>query len=690
MPDFVDAIYLQDMAARRAVDDRLYFIQAGVEHLQQQTTESVVFARDPLQPISKVLDSLKVIPSVPATNSIAITAGWFYCNGLLYAFPGSPNLAIHLSPDVTTTIFVGLKVNRTYHTVESYVNTEHGAMPSILPDVLPLALVQVRADATQILSDDIVDIRPFLHYDVSPPADKREVYIPCLGPMEGISFDRKPYHTGAPQLQVWQKLGTTLSNYKVVHSYKKPVDYNEVESGEFIPFTPLYNGANLEYSQVYDGMRLKKIVTRNPVELFNRDADTVFVDPNGSDSWPGTKARPVMTLDQAISVVAVKPEITTIYLNTGVYVSTTPKLLNRAVTILGRDPESVILRMAGNGYIRVDGSDTTGTLRFQTVCLQFSGQIATPPADASNMWIRANRLAYYNCVFRIVSEAYACATLTLGYAYMFFTNCIFHNPYPLLGSTARIYPDEVLNFNGVQNCVYIGDWVTTKIVSSNNIDSALVDPKLENIPQFKYRPVYNSPCINAGTYNEVVADIDGSFPDIGLYGGQFASLADYAVYPLNKLAVFKYPLQSLFAPVLAKFASIAIEADIPTDTQIYGAVSFNGGKVWLTWNEGKAAWVAIELSQLVSSGNTMNYLRTKLQQIDLTEYHGEIILAIGLYTQDANKSPGVKTVTFTCDLSKDSLTPYPMDVLDVFVDDEAVYIRNRLDVQVRDLVVVVR
>lgn len=692
MANFMEMIYLQDMVVRRAVDDRLYFIQAGPDPEQQHTTESVVYARDPLQPIAQVLDSLKVIPSVPNSNSVVITAGWFYCQGLLYSFPGAPDLPIHLSLHTTSTILVGLKIDRILNTVTPYVNVEHGKLPQILPDVVPLALVQVRAGATEILSDDIVDIRPFLHYDTASPADKKEIYIACLGPHEGISFSRQPYHSGTPQLQVWQVVDKAQAGYVVSHDYRKPEGYDENEEGVFAPFTALHQSEYLAYDDTLDGVSLRKLVTRQPIELFDRDDGTVFVDPNGGATWPGTKDQPVATLAQAVDIARVKPEITTIFLSEGVYVVTTALLFPRPLALIGADPDKVIIRISQNGYFRVEDAVTfTTKLAFYTITLQFAGEIPDY-ANATleyNVWIQANYVAFLNCVFRIIQGASPCAPLVRGLTDMFFSNCIFHNPYPNLEG-AEIYPGPVVDFRGVQNSIYIGPWDTVKIESSDNIDTDEQEPGLENMATYNYRPLVGSPCIDAGSTAEVGLDVDGSLPDIGLYGGKYASMADIVRYPLQQLAVFRYPLQTLFAPVLGKLKNVAVEANIPANTEIYAAISFNGGKDWVSWDEATVGWKGTALATLHETGNTLVYLQTKLQNIDLTEYSGEVVLALGLYTQVVNRAPGVRTMRFTWEVSKEALTLYPLEKLDILVDGPAVMVRNATDEQVRDLVIVVR
>ncbi len=692
MSNFIDMIYFQDMAARRAVDDRLYFIQSGPDPEQQHTTESVVHARDPLQPIAKVLDALKVIPSVPASNSIAITAGWFYCQGLLYSFPGAPDIEVHLSQHTTSTIFVGLRIDSILHTVAPYVNTEHGKLPQILPDVVPLALVQVRAGATEILSDDIVDIRPFLHYDAASSLDKKEVHIACLGPYEGVSFGRKPFHLGAPHLQVWQKVDATGDGYDVFHDYRKPEDYDEEADGVYAPFTALYQEEYVEYDPILDGVSLRKLVTREPIELFDRDVDTVFVNPNGSDTWPGTKEQPVATLAQAVDIARVKPGITTIFLAEGVYIVVDPLILARPLTFIGTDPDKAIIRISQNGYIRVQDEEThTDRLSFYTLSLQFGGAIADYESELleDNVWIQANYFAAINCIFRIRIGTTTCAPLAFGVMDMFFSNCIFHNPFFILDD-AEIYPGPVEDFRGVQNSIYIGPWVTAKIAGDDNIDAEEVDPLLEDISRFNYRPLPWSPCIDAGTPAEVALDVDGSLTDIGLYGGKYASMADIIRYPLQQLAVFRYPLQTLFAPVLGKLKQLVVDAYIPPNTEIYAAISFNGGKDWVAWDELTVGWVGVELNNIHETGNTLTYLQTKLQDIDLTEYSGEVVLGIGLYTQAINRAPGVRTMKFVWEVSKKALTPYPFSKLDVLVDEASVMVRNATDEQVRDLVIVVR
>lgn len=684
MAGFHEFIKYHDALARQEVDDRLYMIMDENEH-PVRTTENTVYARDPLQCISNILDALKVVPVTPVTNKVAIVAGHFYCGGELYTFPGAASVEIPIHPYLPTYIFVGLQVNKNTKEVTPWINTEYGVLPSYFPEILPLALIHKRPDADAFLSDDIIDIRPFQNFDVTIPRDKLEVEIDCLGPGEAVSFSRRPYTGGAPFLQVWQRLGAGTV-YNIVHDYRRPED--SLDSWrDFKPYKELLNGEYLRYNPATDGVSLDTLDRRLPVEFGNLP-EVIFVSPLGRDTWNGTKSTPVATIAQALSIANALPEKTTIWLDTGLYVCTSPLTFSRPITFVGKDPESVVVRFSSRGKLRFTYVGPEPVV-FRTMNLQFYGQIQFP--DTQEAWIHGDRVEVFNCVCRITSEASQCAPFFGAISSLFFTNCIFHQEHPVLNTVAKIWQDTMPSeFLGVQNSIYIGTWGHALQMGFSNINANVVDPVLEDIVQRKYRPDFGSPCIDAGVFTRVGNDIDGSLPDIGLYGGQFAALANNSVYPIGTLGVFRWPVQTLFGPMITSMHDIVDIVHKPANTEIYAAVSFNGGKTWVAWDIARAAWRLVQLDQLRTMGNTWEYMKEQLKRTDFTVYSEEIVIALGLWTSDPEQTPTVKYVEFQGDIDSTALTLYPMDQLDIFVNDTTVFLRNRLPGRVRNLVVTLR
>jgi len=682
--NFHELIQYYDALARNQVDERLYMIMDG-EGQVQRTTENTVYARDPLQPISKCLDALKVVPTTPVSNAVTIVAGHFYCGGDLYVFPGITTLEITLHPYSPTTIFVGLRVNRNQKTVTPWVNVEYGVIPSHFPEVIPLALITKRANASEFLSDDIVDIRPFINYDVAIPRDRKEVEIACLGPGEAIAFSRRPYHTGVPFLQVWQRLGMTAPAYEVMHDYRQPSDSME-HWRDFRPYTPLYNSQYLAYDQIMDGVSLRKLTHRAPIEFADLP-EIIFVSPMGRDTWPGTKGRPVATLVQALSIAAAIPEKTTIWFDSATYIFTRELVFPRSLTLVGRDPTSVQFRFSSSGKFRCADFEP---LILRTLGLYFYGQQQNP--DGIPAWIATPNLEVFNCICQIQHETAICAPF-FSASRLFISNCVLNNPYSVLNATALIYETSINppSTLGIQNTVYLGGWGQALMGGPTNLHDQAIDPKFFSGDSDGYfRPMLDSPCIDTGTFAYVNFDIDGSPPDIGLYGGQYASMADNPAYPLNQPAVFKWPVQTFFGTMLQKFETITDMISIPADTRVQAVVSFTGGRTWVYWHEESAAWRLITWEQVLQFANSWTYLKAQLLREDLRDHTEEIVIAFVLSTMSDQRTPTVHWTNFKCKLDASTLVPYPQEELDIFVNDTSVFLRNRLPGKVRNLVVTLR
>lgn len=658
-------ILLQDMLARRAIDDRLWFVQVG-EGNQAVTTETVVSVMDPLKPVSQILDSLRVSPTSPASSFVIISSGAFYCRGTLYTFYGKTFGPLHLDLSMGTTAWIGLQINAVKITATASVIYGGAEQLVFHPNFLPLAVVSILPTRQVVLSADILDLRPFFSFDPAGPQDRVEAQISCIGAGESICIDRSPFHKGAPIIQLYQKY---LSGgfHDIVHTY------NSLSKGVGVGD----NAHLVDFDATYRGVTIKPLVERLPNDLPDAPT-TIFVSAErGSSTNPGSKAQPVMTLADAVVLANANSAVTTIFIEAGIYTITDPLIFTNSVTIVGYSPDDVQIRTRANQGAISCNSD----LRIEAISFRLKSYTSV---DMPAVFV-AGSITMLNCSILHMDDnamlpVYKADTLVLS-------NLVFHNLWSIGVSLFDVTPSL---FIGMHNIIVIGDWGDKFQVSPTILYAASTELKLENPLLFKYRPLTGSVCLNTGSYAVCGANKDGTQPDIGLYGGQYAALADVKRIPIGKLVLVRYAVQTMFAPVIHNFTFAQVIGEKPNGTEIYGCVSFDGGKNWVVWDEGTAAWKKVNPELLSIEGNTAQDLCTYIARVSNLGTRGEIVFLWGLFSTVSDKAPVITQCLFKARGSTGGYIPYSMENVEILVDDFSVLLRNKLDTPIRDLIVVVQ
>lgn len=655
---------LFDQAQEYAVENRLMLISHEFPD-RAITTETVVLARDPLKVIADDLDALKIVPTMPTSDQFMAIAGHFYSRGVLYRFSGATSGHITMPITVAQTLLVGYKINRLLRTVELYHTTVYGTLPEFHPDVMPAAVIRLRAGATEIRSEDILSILPLYDYDTSHPGDRTFSIIPCLLPRASTMIDHRPfYHDSPPILDIWQMYPQGTVQY-VMQSFEKQSDLLDIID----PTDP---------KAVYDpelyGVTLRAEIIRDPIDLPG-DASIIFVDPQyGQDINPGTKSQPVASIRIAVAIFNAMPEKTTIFLNPGIYQQNYDRL------VFTRDIEIVGYSLSADVRFSIQGRAWSfmGNVRMRNLLLH---NIAVPPSSDGTAIIMAgtNRIDMLNCVIRYWEGTERIPLLDLENLFM--TNCVCHNPDDHF--QARLYPTQPTGFLGQQNLVIIGNWSSPFQWDPSNYTTtnaaaytALVDPQ-----RYDYLPVKDGPLAGEGTYATVGANVDGSAPDIGVYGGQYASEFPIKGYPVNQPAIFKYSLSSMFSPVMDHITDIETSVGIPTGTQIYGAVSFNGGGTWLAWDQYTAAWVEIPIGEIHQRGNTYDDLVQRIIAMGQIIPKGEIVYAWALTTTTKDETPVMRYVKTSYETKVDSYVPFDRSKVQIMVNEFSILIQNVSDTE---------
>lgn len=352
-------------------------------------------------------------------------------------------------------------------------------------------------------------------------------------------------------------------------------------------------------------------------------------------------------------------------------------MFNGDVRLIGYSADDVQVRTTdGIGAITCTGALRMEAISFRLKSYTDPGMLAVFVAPSVTM---------LNCSLLHVDDqamipVFATDNLVLS-------NLVFHNLWPTGVTLFTVAPSL---FVGMHNLIVIGDWGTNFQVSSTILHAGSIDLKLEAPSLFKYRPLPGSPCLNAGSYAVCGANKDGSPPDIGLYGGQYAALAEVKRTPIGKLVLLRYAIQTMFAPVIHNFTFAQVLGEKPLGTEIYGCISFDGGKNWVVWDEQIAAWRKVNPELLVVEGNTAQELCTYLTRVSTLATKGEIVFLWGLYSTVVDKAPVITQCLFKARGSTGGYTPYPMENVEIIVDEFSVLLRNKLTTPIRDLIVVVQ
>lgn len=638
-----DTIVLYNELVNSSVDDKLWFIQH--DGAQAVTTETVVSAQDPLKTVGRTLDNLRVVPADPTTtNRVRVCAGYLYCRGRLFVFPGGQSEYIPLNPGAKNYVLVGLEVDYSLNKLELKTIHTTTDLPEIPHSVVPLAIVQMARAEHRILSSDIVDLRPFHAFDISNPTEKIVKRIPKLANGATIMIDRRPHHGEAPYFQLYE----TLSEESVQIVTQ---DFDSMEDA-----VPLLGEEYLDSADP-EGVTLKQTIERQGI-TFHDTETAVYVSPYGSDSGPGSYMYPVATIQKAMEIFNNTTIKTTIYVYNGIYrVSNDTLTPTKPLTIIGETTDYVIISQGGySSFI-----DTHFDIELRT--LQY--RCHTRKTGTMRAAIQVGSLAtqtYYNCAFVFDSDEDVVPPMfETTFGDFFMTNCVIHNMFEQYSKKI------VANYSAIdtliQNTLVMGNLTDMadipmggsycNIKTTHHKDPEL---KLRDPMECQYRPDDDSPLVDAGTTNHVGHDMDGTTPDVGIYGGSFSALADYPKYPIMQLAVFKYAVPSLFGIAIGRIPSVQQTADVPENSSLYGSVSFDGGAHWTTWDSASSSWRRIHLERLHEEGASLSEITYNLEHQPITTAD-EIIVAIGMLTRDPLSAPVFHQLRFEYEPRGEQLIP---------------------------------
>ena len=328
----------------------------------------------------------------------------------------------------------------------------------------------------------------------------------------------------------------------------------------------------------------------------------------GNDMNPGTNNEPLRTFEAAVSKLNISTNVDTIFIREGIYAPVAPIEVNRDVTIIGTNPMKCIFRLLKDQQFLETNSQVT----FRTLQFQWS---IRPESGIQSMVLAKGKISFYNCVFRQAHQQGVIPWCIHADDFIL-SNCVVYNPFWKMPASKSIFYQPVaggaVGIDRFENTIVLGPWNQVFPSVSNIIESLGQDPKLEDLIQFY--PLEDSPCIDTGIETLVGADNDGTAPDIGLYGGKYASMRRVSQYPLAVMPVFKYHIQTMFSPVIKRFVSVTpLLGYAPPECKVYGAVSFDGGHTWLGWDEHRGAWRKItDLNLLHIHGNTWDKLSERL------------------------------------------------------------------------------
>lgn len=660
---------LLDQQAKSDIDARLYFTANGGG--VASTTRNTVYATDPLKDISTPMEALLVVPTDPPSQRIQLIGGHFYANGKLYAFPGMESEKITIDANKDTFCLVGVRIDPKTDSTSFYCSTEHGEFPFFDPSIIPAALLKIPAGSARILSQFIVDLRPFLHYNVSMPEDRVVIDLACISPKESVAIGLRRNLRVPPILSFYQKLPPP-GVHTIVHKFDSRDSVTALT--EHQP----------EYNDKLGGLTIRKMTHSEPVDIPTGPNVLVVSALEGNDSNPGTSNEPLKSLEAAVSKLNVSDEVDTILVRDGIYEPEQTVVVTKQVTIIGTNPLKCIFRLIQNRPFMRNEAEVL----FRTVQFQWS---VRPQINITAMVDARNKIKFFNCVFRQAGQQEVVPWCVYEQDFIL-TNCILFNPYSKLPISKSMFFQEAAGGHigemRFENTIVLGRWKQTFPPVSNYVEDLGQDAMLEDTASFYLLP--DSPCKNTGIVTLVGADPDGSAPDIGLYGGRFASMARVSQYPLTEMPVFRYGIQTMFSPVIKRFVSVTpLLGFAPPECKVYGAVSFDGGHVWLAWDEPKGAWRKVtDLTQLDVYGNSWEKLSEHLVLMGPIPTRGEICFAWGLRTGRATHTPIMKGVKIVVKAEGTSLTPIPIDKLSVLVAEDTVLITNKSDEQLKDMVIV--
>lgn len=675
--DVMTLVALHDQNARNEVDARLHFIQRAGGELAG-STRNIVYATDPLKNISYPFECIMTVPTDPPSRKVQLIGGFFFANGKLYSFPGmeTPEIEIDLNQD--TYVLTGVRIDPRTDRTDLYVQTTYGEYPFMDRDMVPSALIKIPRGFTEIISGYIMDIRPFLHYNVSTPEDRAVIDISCINPKESVSFELMRNRRMPPIMNFYKKLPPE-GTHTITHTFKSEDD------------VVLLGDDPVDVDEL-NGVTLKKQLTAKVITMPNAD-NVLFVSAlKGNRFGDGSASAPLLTLGDAINRYNGMDQYDTIFLQEGIYVLNQTENIHRSVKIIGESPTTVIIRLQNNDVPLITVTDSTVLVEFRTVQI-----ISTSPrsgALAPASIVTDGYIYFYNCILK-QGISVQILPLVQHSGQLYIVNCVVHNPYSISTSISPLYETILSGFVYFYNNYIIGVWnhVFSLGVDQRNYQDTGDGSYFQFEDLNSYYPTVTTPNgVHGGlTVNSVATDLDGAPISTGIYGGPYAAMFRTYSYPINQMPIFKYAYHTLFSPVIARFVEVVPLTSFSSSSacQIFGAVSFNGGHDWVVWDEYLGAWKRIaDLQTLDVNGNLADDLATRLVNMGPITTKGEICFAWALKTNNPNMSPHIRGVQMKVKADADTITPIQPENLDVWIAGDTVMITNLSDEKQNDVVVV--
>lgn len=672
--DVTTLVALHDQNARNEVEHRLYFTQR--EGQMAETTRTVVYATDPLKNISNPLECILTVPTDPPSKRVQLIGGHFFANGKLYPFPGMETPDIEIDPNQDTYVLTGIKIDPQTDRTDLYVQTTYGEYPFMDRNMVPSALIKIPSGFDTILSGHIMDLRPFIHYNVSTPEDRAVINIACINSKESVTFELMRNRRMPPILNFYKKVppeGTQI----ITHSF------TSLDDVILLGDDPVECNEDL-------GVTLKRQITANPLTMADAE-NVIFVSPlTGSDLSNGSASYPLASLSAAIDRFNGMEQYDTIFLQEGMYTLTTPKTFNRPCTVIGEAATKVSIRFTDNRQTLLSNI-INAPVRFRTI--QFTNIAPKKAGSVSALMEFEDKVEFYNCIFKKTTSVEVLPFIK-HHRVLHIMNCIIHNPYTVPTSTSAFYIAEPpLASPAILNSYIIGPWktvFTTGVTTRTHLDAGTGSAlNFENLTD--YYPTTTTPALHSGLpVDGVYTDLDGSLLSPGLYGGPYASMFRTWTYPINEMPIFKYTYHILYSPVISRFVEITpITGFVGSECKIYGALSFNGGHDWVVWDELLGAWKRLaELDTLDVNGNTAEELCYRLVNNGPITTKGEICFAWALKTLNPDLSPHMKGLVMKVKADADTLTPVQPENLDVRIAGDTVMITNLAEEKQNDIIVV--